>query len=83
MRTVQVIYHQEPEGWWAESPDVEGFGASGETLEELRDLVREGLPFYYRGVGCRRALPDGGGLGPGHRIRALAFTCRDWRERPH
>jgi predicted RNase H-like HicB family nuclease len=25
METVRVIYHDEPDGWWAESPDVEGW----------------------------------------------------------
>jgi len=24
METVRVIYHHEADGWWAESPDVEG-----------------------------------------------------------
>jgi predicted RNase H-like HicB family nuclease len=44
--TVQVIYHDEPDGWWAESPDVDGFGAAGESLEEVRRLAAEGIPFY-------------------------------------
>lgn len=44
--TVRVKYHQEADGWWAESPDVDGFVASGSTLHEVRELTREGLPFY-------------------------------------
>lgn len=48
MTTVRVKYHQEPEGWWAESPDVEGFVASGSSLREVRALTREGLPFFLQ-----------------------------------
>jgi predicted RNase H-like HicB family nuclease len=44
--TVRVRYHQESEGWWAESPDIEGFVASGGSLHEVRQLTHEGLPFY-------------------------------------
>jgi len=45
-RTVRVQYHHEPEGWWAESDDVPGFVAAGATVREVRELVREGIPFY-------------------------------------
>jgi predicted RNase H-like HicB family nuclease len=41
-----VVYHQEGGIWWAESPDVEGFGASADSLDELRPMVREGIAFY-------------------------------------
>jgi len=43
MDTVRVIYHREPEGWWAESPDVPGWSAAGETYDELRALVEKGI----------------------------------------
>ena len=43
MDNVRVIYHQEPEGWWAESPDVPGWSAAGESYSEVRALVEEGL----------------------------------------
>lgn len=46
MDAVRVEYHREPEGWWADSPDVQGFVATGFDLHEVRLLVREGLPFY-------------------------------------
>ena len=46
MATVRVIYHEEPDGWWAESPDVDGFGAAGESLEEVRRLAADGISFY-------------------------------------
>lgn len=46
MRDVTIVYHQEPEGWWADSPQVSGYVATGETLAEVRALVRDGLPFF-------------------------------------
>lgn len=46
MRTAQLIYHDEPEGWWAASPDLPGYSASGESFEEVRRLAREGAPWY-------------------------------------
>lgn len=43
METIRVIYHEEAEGWWAESPDVAGWSAAGGTYEEVRRLTEEGL----------------------------------------
>lgn len=48
MIQVFVIYHFEPEGWWAESPDVTGYTAAAHSLTELRELVLDGLRFYLR-----------------------------------
>jgi predicted RNase H-like HicB family nuclease len=47
MRRVPVVYHWEPEGWWAESPAASGFSAAGSTYDELREQAREGLAFYF------------------------------------
>ena len=44
MRVVTVRYHQEPEGWWAETEDLPHYSAAGATYEEVRDLVFRGLP---------------------------------------
>lgn len=46
MRTVRVLYRAEPEGWWAESPDVPGYTAVGRDYGEVRDMAREGLPDF-------------------------------------
>jgi predicted RNase H-like HicB family nuclease len=46
MRRVLVAYHHESDGWWAESPDVPGWTAAGESFDEVRDLAREGLAFF-------------------------------------
>jgi len=45
METVRVIYHHETGGWWAESPDVEGWSAAGGTYAEVAKLAEEGIPF--------------------------------------
>lgn len=45
MRKVRIRYHYEPEGWWAESPDVPGFSAAGATFMEVRQLAFEGIEF--------------------------------------
>jgi hypothetical protein len=43
MKKVTVIYHED-QTWWAESPDAEGFFATGENLDEVRARVYENLP---------------------------------------
>jgi predicted RNase H-like HicB family nuclease len=53
MRNVLVSYHHEDGSWWADSPTVEGFTAVGDTLEETRLLVREGVDFYLDGEQVR------------------------------
>ena len=45
METVRVIYHHEADGWWAESPDVEGWSAAGDTYAEVVKLAEEGISF--------------------------------------
>lgn len=42
--TVRVIYHHEADGWWAESPDVEGWSAAGDSYAEVVKLAEEGIP---------------------------------------
>jgi predicted RNase H-like HicB family nuclease len=42
------MYRWEPEGFWAESPEAPGFTAVGATLEEVRQLAREGLEFHFQ-----------------------------------
>ena len=45
MEPIRVIYHHEPEGWWAESPDVKGWIAAGSSYAEVLKLTEEGIPF--------------------------------------
>ena len=42
---VRVLYHREPDGWWAESPEIDGWTVAGETYEQVRELVGEGITF--------------------------------------
>lgn len=46
MTEVRIEYHYEDGSVWADSPDLSGFVASGADLAEVRDLVKEGVPFY-------------------------------------
>lgn len=43
---VTVMYHQEGETAWAESADLEGYSVAGDSIAQVRELVRDGLPFY-------------------------------------
>ena len=43
--TVRILYHQEPQGWWAESPDIGGWSVAGETYEDVRRLAEDGVSF--------------------------------------
>jgi predicted RNase H-like HicB family nuclease len=45
METVRVIYHHEANRWWAESPDVEGWSAAGDSYAEVVKLAEEGILF--------------------------------------
>jgi predicted RNase H-like HicB family nuclease len=45
METVRVIYHHEGDSWWAESPDVDGWSAAGDSYAEVAKLAEEGIPF--------------------------------------
>jgi predicted RNase H-like HicB family nuclease len=60
MDSVRVIYHLEEDGWWAESPDVEGWSAAGESFPEVRALTDEGIPFALdRDVELEHYVPAG------------------------
>lgn len=43
--TVRVLYHQEPEGWWAESPDIDGWTVAAESYDQVRQLAEDGVTF--------------------------------------
>jgi len=42
---IRVIHHSEGNLWWSESPDVPGWSAAGDSLEEVRKLAEEGIRF--------------------------------------
>ena len=45
-----VIYEWLDGNWGAYVPDLPGYAATAGTLEELRELVREGVPFHVEGL---------------------------------
>jgi predicted RNase H-like HicB family nuclease len=46
MTTVTVVHHYVDGSWWAEAEGHPGYLAVANTLDELHELVREGLPFF-------------------------------------
>lgn len=60
MEPVRIIYHHEEEGWWAESPDVKGWTAVGDSYAEVLKLAEEGIPFALeREVPLEHYVPAG------------------------
>jgi len=51
METVRVIYHCEPEGWWAGSPDIEGWSVAGDSYADVRALVDAGVEIALERTG--------------------------------
>lgn len=46
VQTITITYHHEGLYWWADSTDLPGFTAGGDTLHEARQLAKEGVSFY-------------------------------------
>ena len=44
-RVVRIVYHREPDGWWAESPDMERWSAAADTYAEVVALAEDGVAF--------------------------------------
>jgi hypothetical protein len=49
--TIRVLYHREPGGWWAESPELDGWTVAG---EEVGQLVDDGVTFALAGAAVDR-----------------------------
>ena len=63
MEAVRIIYHHEADCWWAESPDVEGWSAAGNTYAEVVKLAEKGVPFALeRPAELEHYLPAGEGI---------------------
>ena len=45
-----VIYEQGPQGWGAYAPDLPGLGVAGDTLDEVKQLIREAMEFHLEGM---------------------------------
>lgn len=47
MRTVRMVYRQEPDGAWiGTSPEVPGYVAHGDTYDQARDRADDGLSWF-------------------------------------
>lgn len=46
MREYAVIYEKGPVSWGAYLPDLPGLVATGDTLEEVQALIKEGLEIH-------------------------------------
>lgn len=47
---VRILYHREPEGFWAESPDLPGWTVAGGSYAKTREMAQDGVAF---GLACQ------------------------------
>jgi predicted RNase H-like HicB family nuclease len=53
-----VIYESGDDGGWsAYAPDLPGLGVSGDSLDEVRELIREGIAIHIAGLREDGGLP--------------------------
>jgi predicted RNase H-like HicB family nuclease len=45
-----VIYEKSETGWGAYAPDLPGLGVAGNTLDEVKELIREAMEFHLEGM---------------------------------
>jgi predicted RNase H-like HicB family nuclease len=45
-----VVYEASATGWGAYAPDLPGLGVAAETLDEVKELIREALEFHLEGM---------------------------------
>ncbi len=45
-----IVYEKSATGWGAYAPDLPGLGAAGKTLDEVKELIREGIEFHLEGL---------------------------------
>jgi predicted RNase H-like HicB family nuclease len=46
---IRIEIEGEGTHWYADSPDIEGFVALGDSLEEVRELAEGLIYFYFEG----------------------------------
>ena len=59
VKSVKIVYHRDEGAWWADSPDMPGFSAVGDTFDDTRKLALEDIPFYFE------RMENGASLMPG------------------
>ena len=45
-----VVYEKSRDGWGAYVPDLPGLGVVGDTLEEVQQLIREGIELHLESL---------------------------------
>ena len=45
-----VIYEKSATGWSAYAPDLPGLGVAGNTMNEVKKLIREAIDFHLEGM---------------------------------
>ncbi len=50
MREYAVVYEKGPVSWGAYLPDLPGLAATADTLEEVKELIREGLELHLESM---------------------------------
>jgi predicted RNase H-like HicB family nuclease len=45
-----VIYEQSADGWGAYVPDLPGLGVVGDSLEEVQQLIKAGIPLHLQAL---------------------------------
>jgi len=51
MTVITVVYHREDGSWWAESEQMAGFSAVGDTFADVAGFVREGVARFVERPG--------------------------------
>jgi len=49
MTKIRIEIEVEGNSWYATSPDIAGFNAFGNSLEEVRELTKGLIHFYFEG----------------------------------
>ena len=45
-----VVYERSENGWGAYAPDLPGVGVVGDTIDEVKVLIREAIQFHLEGM---------------------------------
>lgn len=50
MMEFAVVFEKTSNGWSAYAPDLPGLGVAGATIEETKQLLREGIELHLEGM---------------------------------
>jgi len=45
-----IVYEKAESGWGAYAPDLPGLGVAAQTLDEVKELIREAVEFHLEGM---------------------------------